>query len=369
MVILLLIMSTGIAYSQTANQTTTGNVGYYKIPQWIKHNAEWWTAGKIGDDDFLKGMGYLINLGIIIIPPTQPTSGVPQGIPIWIKYDTKLWASGQIGSGDFVKGMQFLVANDIIHAKMKAVNQCPPDQQFDATSNNCIPAIGITNATQTLTTEKKFLLHIFSPNNPPELIAIFDKHTTSNDFVSNFRTQVLDLYPKLNHCLNTYSMDSINAAIETAKTHGNIKYIAYDNERDNANLSTPPTELVDPAVSTNEAASLVKQAGLAFSAQPTHAILMEEYTGVDWTKVDFMVMQMQQFTKDDASFISDVTKISNWIKSKNPNTIIFVQVNTAFDTMPHIISLIKSVSDKIDGVSVVMPDAVTIEPLLVGIGR
>ena len=81
-----------------------------------------------------------------------------------------------------------------------------------------------------------------------------------------------------------------------------------------------------------------------------------------------MVMQMQKFTKDP-SFTSDVTTVSNWIKSKNPDTKIFVQINTAFDNTPHLISLTKSVSDKIDGVSVVIPDTATIEPLLVGIGR
>jgi len=201
------------------------------------------------------------------------------------------------------------------------------------------------------------------------LISIFGKHTNAKDFVSSFRPKVLDLYPNTNHCLSAYSIDSIKAAIETAKTYGNIKYIAYDNERGNENLSTPAGELVDPAASTNIAASLVKLAGLGFSAQPTHAILMEEYKGVDWTKVDFMLMQMQKFTKGDSSFISDVTTVSNWIKSKSPNTIIFVQVNTAFDTAPHILSLINSVSDKIDGVSIVLPNAATVEPLLVGIGR
>lgn len=329
--ILLLVVSTGMAYAQP-----TDNSGNYKIPQWTKHIAQWWANGQIGDDDYLKGMEYLINHGMMKIPTTQPASSMQQGIPDWIKQNAKLWSSSQLKDSDYIKGIQYLVANNMIHVKIKSGN---------------------------------LLLHIFSPKNPPELIAIFDKHTTSQDFVSNFRTQILDLYPNLNHCLNTYSMDSIKAAIAIAKIHGNVKYVAYDNEKGNENLSTPPSELVDPAASTNQAASLVKQAGLGFSAQPTRALLMEEYKGVDWTKVDFMVMQMQKFTKDDVSFISDVTTVSDWIKSKNPNTIVFVQVNTAFDTTPHLISLIKSVSDKIDGVSIVIPDAATVEPLLVGIGR
>jgi hypothetical protein len=214
------------------------------------------------------------------------------------------------------------------------------------------------------------LLNIFSPRNPPELIAIFDKHTTSRDFISSFRTEVLDLYPKLNHCLSAYSMDSIKAAIVTAQAHSNIKYVAYDNEGGNGALTTPRSEwVIDPAAETNQAASLVKQAGLGFSVQPSRSLLMKEYKGVDWTKVDFVLMQMQKFTKNYATFKSDVTTVSDWIRSENPNTIIFVQVNIKFDTTPHLITVLKMVSDKIDGVSIAMPDPANVEPLLAGLGR
>ncbi|HXX05430.1 MAG TPA: hypothetical protein VEJ68_01265 [Candidatus Bathyarchaeia archaeon] len=359
-VLLLTMNNAGIVFSQTANQAATSNIVNYKIPLWVKNNAGWWANGTIGDQDFLKGIEYLINQTIIVIPPTNQltTNASYQEIPVWIKHNAGWWANGTIGDQDFVKGMEFLIANEIIHVNMQNNNQCPSGQYFDALSNACVS-----------TAEKQLLLHIFSPHNPPELLAIFDRHTTPNDFISSFQTQPLDLYPKLNHALSGYSMDSINAAIETAKSHGNIKYIAYDNEKNNGNLSTPSTELLDPSASTNEAASLAKQAGLGFAAEPTHDLLMQEYKGVDWAKVDFMVMQMQHYTTNDASFISDVTTVSDWIKSKNPNTIIFVQFNTAFDTIPHLISLTKSVSSKIDGVSVVIPDPATVEPLLVGIGR
>jgi len=35
------------------------------VPEWIKSNAGWWAWGKIGDDDFVKGIQYLIKEGII----------------------------------------------------------------------------------------------------------------------------------------------------------------------------------------------------------------------------------------------------------------------------------------------------------------
>jgi len=36
-----------------------------KIPEWIKSNAEWWSQGLISDDDFVKGIQYLVEQGII----------------------------------------------------------------------------------------------------------------------------------------------------------------------------------------------------------------------------------------------------------------------------------------------------------------
>ena len=37
------------------------------IPAWVKNNAEWWAQGLITDDDFVKGIQYLVEQGIISI--------------------------------------------------------------------------------------------------------------------------------------------------------------------------------------------------------------------------------------------------------------------------------------------------------------
>jgi len=36
-----------------------------KVPTWIKNNADWWAQGLITDDDFVKGIQYLVEQGII----------------------------------------------------------------------------------------------------------------------------------------------------------------------------------------------------------------------------------------------------------------------------------------------------------------
>ncbi|MGI0062872.1 MAG: peptidase, partial [Nitrosotalea sp.] len=38
-----------------------------QIPQWVKNNAGWWSAGQISDDDFVKAIQYMINSGIITV--------------------------------------------------------------------------------------------------------------------------------------------------------------------------------------------------------------------------------------------------------------------------------------------------------------
>jgi len=48
------------------NQSRTDiSTGSEEIPSWIKNNADWWSQGLISDDDFVKGIQYLIEQGII----------------------------------------------------------------------------------------------------------------------------------------------------------------------------------------------------------------------------------------------------------------------------------------------------------------
>ncbi|MEW6043813.1 MAG: polysaccharide deacetylase family protein [Thermoproteota archaeon] len=84
------------------------------IPDWVKSNAGWWADDEIGDSDFTKGLEYLIEQKIIIIPATQQGDSAEQKIPSWIKSNAKWWAEGKIGNSDFVKGIQYLIQNGII---------------------------------------------------------------------------------------------------------------------------------------------------------------------------------------------------------------------------------------------------------------
>ncbi len=86
-----------------------------EIPEWIKNNAGWWADGQITDDDFVKGIQFLIKEGIMKIPPTTqgPGSGGNE-IPEWIKNNAGWWANGDIDDNSFVQGIQFLIKEGIM---------------------------------------------------------------------------------------------------------------------------------------------------------------------------------------------------------------------------------------------------------------
>ena len=85
------------------------------IPNWIKSNALWWADGMIGDGDFLMGIEYLINEGILKVPQTETTteSALPF-LPNWIKDTTEWWATGKVTDQDFVNAIQYLIEHGII---------------------------------------------------------------------------------------------------------------------------------------------------------------------------------------------------------------------------------------------------------------
>lgn len=92
---------------QTSTQVTM-------IPSWIKSNAKWWSEGSISDNDFIKGIQYLIQQNVVTIPPTQSGASISKQIPAWVKNNAGFWAGGQISDDDFVKAIQYLVSNGII---------------------------------------------------------------------------------------------------------------------------------------------------------------------------------------------------------------------------------------------------------------
>lgn len=121
------INSSGTTYTQDYYSTNTNSnivssnstQGQSKpvIPNLVKNTAKWWSDGKIGDNDFIQGIQYLIHNGIMKVPQSnsegQNTENNQQ-IPKWIKNNAGWWADGQISDDEFVKGIQYLIQIGVI---------------------------------------------------------------------------------------------------------------------------------------------------------------------------------------------------------------------------------------------------------------
>ena len=86
------------------------------IPAWIKNNAGWWSEGLIGDSDFVSGIQYLMKEKVIDIPdlPEQASETAQEHVPDWIRNNAGWWAEGLISEEDFLNGIKYLVEQGII---------------------------------------------------------------------------------------------------------------------------------------------------------------------------------------------------------------------------------------------------------------
>ena len=85
-----------------------------EIPSWVKNNAGWWADGQLSDTDFVAGIKYLIDDGILVIPPTESGENTGGEIPSWVKNNAGWWSEGSLGDSDFIAGIQYLISNGIL---------------------------------------------------------------------------------------------------------------------------------------------------------------------------------------------------------------------------------------------------------------
>ena len=90
-----------------------------QVPDWVKNNAKWWSDGQVDDATFSQGIGFLIKNKVISISslPPQASAVAEEKIPDWIKNNAKWWADGMISEDDFLKGITYMVEKGIIRAQ------------------------------------------------------------------------------------------------------------------------------------------------------------------------------------------------------------------------------------------------------------
>ena len=102
-----------LSYNNSFVNTISFTVSNPAIPGWIKDNARSWSADTVSDSEFIDGIEYFAEKGLIIIP-NESISPSEQEMPEWIKNNAKWWSNNQITDEDFVKSIQYLVKKGII---------------------------------------------------------------------------------------------------------------------------------------------------------------------------------------------------------------------------------------------------------------
>ena len=117
-----------------------------KVPSWIKSNAEWWANNLIDDETFVSGIQFLITEKIISVSSSSNTSSNTENdeIPKWIKNNADWWSKDLISDDDFLKGIEFLVGQGIISI---------PSQQSELKSSLNIGGVDLLNASPILGSE------------------------------------------------------------------------------------------------------------------------------------------------------------------------------------------------------------------------
>ena len=100
----------------TTSTVTPTSEAKERVPGWIKNNAKWWSEGQIGDSDFVSGIQYLMKEKTIDIPdlPEQVSETAQEHVPDWIRNNAGWWADGLISEDDFISGIKYLVEQGII---------------------------------------------------------------------------------------------------------------------------------------------------------------------------------------------------------------------------------------------------------------
>jgi len=85
-----------------------------KVPSWIKTTAGFWVDGFSSDNEFVSAIEFLINEGVIVIPPIASGSETAAEIPSWIQTTTGFWVDGFTSDEEFVSAIQWLIKNGIM---------------------------------------------------------------------------------------------------------------------------------------------------------------------------------------------------------------------------------------------------------------
>jgi uncharacterized phage-like protein YoqJ len=100
--------------------------------------------------------------------------------------------------------------------------------------------------------------------------------------------------------------------------------IVYDIEN---RPSTPRYEKMDPVSSISKVMQSIRSQGYKAGVTPDYEFITTYYKKIEWENVDFLGIQIQRFTNNYELLLKWAAEISAFVKAKNPNIEVFVQLS------------------------------------------
>ena len=135
------------------------------IPPWVKNTASWWSERVISQSEFTHGLEFLINEGIIYIPPTEP--GIPgpdKIIPDWVRNTAGWWSDNLIPDSEFINAMKYLIEIGIIEVDASSpelIEEETVEEELPVSSDVVgKPLHMLLEGYDAVTPEKKFVIDV-----------------------------------------------------------------------------------------------------------------------------------------------------------------------------------------------------------------
>ena len=108
---LLLLITSSLVFVESVHELI--------IPELWKYSASSWADGTQGDAGYLFDLSFTLVGDVIELPKAEVDSETPSKIPKWVKNNARWWVDGLISDIDYINGIQYLVDKGIILINVK----------------------------------------------------------------------------------------------------------------------------------------------------------------------------------------------------------------------------------------------------------
>jgi len=111
-------------YTPTEKPTNTMKQTIGKVPEWVKHIANWWSMGNISDEKFTDSMQYMIKKEIVMIPENAIFENTNELKMIsFVRNNFSQWSQNEIPDNEFYKNMNWLIENKFVKIDLQKTTE------------------------------------------------------------------------------------------------------------------------------------------------------------------------------------------------------------------------------------------------------